>query len=131
MPYHHIQISGLADAALAARVGQMATQLTARLLGKDPLLTAVVVDFVPLSQWFIAGKALSQSEPRSYHWLVSITDETNTKQEKAAYLAAVHQNMAELLDGVAEHSYVHIADLRAAAYGFGGQTQEHRHRHSA
>jgi 4-oxalocrotonate tautomerase len=129
MPYLHIQISGAADDALAANVARNATELTARLLGKDPSLTAVVVDFIAPSQWFIGGRALSAGGPRSYHWMVSITDETNTKREKALYLEAVHGTMRELLGGVAEHSYVHVADLRASAYGFGGLTQEHRYQH--
>jgi 4-oxalocrotonate tautomerase len=35
--------------------------------------------------------------------------------------------MGELLGDVAEHSYVHIADVRASAYGYGGKTQEFRY----
>jgi phenylpyruvate tautomerase PptA (4-oxalocrotonate tautomerase family) len=58
---------------------------------------------------------------------VSITDETNTKAEKARYIAAVQAAMSELLGTVAEHSYVHVADLRASAYGYGGRTQEARY----
>jgi len=127
MPYIHIQISGDTDRKLAADVAHSATEMTARLLGKDPQLTAVVVDFISPELWFIGGKALADGGPRSYHWMVSITDETNTKREKAAYLSAVHGAMREHLRGVAEHSYVHVADLRASAYGFGGQTQENRY----
>lgn len=129
MPYIHVQISGAADADLAGQVAGAATELTARLLGKDPAVTAVVVDFIDPRQWYLGGKPLSNGGQRSYHWMVSITDETNTKREKAAYLAAVHQAMDELLDGVAEHSYVHVADLRASAYGYAGKTQEHRYQH--
>lgn len=127
MPYLHIQLSGEPDDTLAARVAEHATDLTARLLGKDPALTAVVVDFIPARRWFIAKAPLSASGARSYHWLVTITDETNTKAEKAAYLAAVHETMGGLLGGVADHSYVHVADVRAAAYGYGGVTQERRY----
>jgi len=130
MPYIHVQVSGAADQQLAHRVATTATELTARLLGKDPAVTAVVVDFIDTRQWFLGGKPLADSEQRSFHWMVSITDETNTKREKAAYLAAVHQAMNELLGGVAEHSYVHVADLRASAYGYGGKTQEHRYQHT-
>jgi 4-oxalocrotonate tautomerase len=129
MPYIHVQVSGPADNDLAGRVASAATDLTARLLGKDPAVTAVAIDFIDARQWFIGGKPVSQGTQRSFHWMVSITDETNTKREKAAYLAAVHQAMGELLGGVAEHSYVHVADLRASAYGYGGQTQEHRYQH--
>lgn len=131
MPYLHLQISGEADADLASNAARSATELTARLLGKDPSLTAVVVDFIASSQWFIGGRPLSAGGPRSYHWMVSVTDETNTKREKAAYLDAVHATMRELLGGVAEHSYVHVADMRASAYGYGGLTQEHRYQHAA
>ena len=127
MPYLHIQVSGAADDALASRIAVAAVDLTHGVLHKDPALTAVVVDFIPPQRWFIAGQPLGDALPRSYHWMVSITDETNTKQEKAEYLKAVHHAMSELLGGVAEHSYVHVADLRAAAYGYGGLTQEHRY----
>lgn len=130
MPYIHVQLSGQADADLAGRVAETAAELTARLLGKDRALTAVVVDFVPAPHWFVGGARLGADRPRSYHWMVSITDETNTKREKAAYLAAVHRAMDELLGGAAEHSYVHVADLRASAYGYGGRTQEDRYQHA-
>jgi len=131
MPYIHIQVSGSADDALAERVAASASALTASLLHKDPALTAVVIDFVPAGQWFVAGKRLSAAPQRSYHWGVSITDETNTKAEKSAYIAAVHQAMDELLQGAAEHSYVHVLDARAAAYGYGGRTQEWRYQKAA
>ena len=130
MPYLHIQISGAEDAPLAERVATRATELTSRLLGKNASHTAVVVDFIGSGRWFIAGKPVAD-RVRSYHWMVSITDETNTRAEKAAYLAAVHQAMDELLGGVAEHSYAHVADLRGSAYGFGGRTQEYRAHHPA
>lgn len=130
MPYIHVQVSGSADDALAERVASTASELTARLLGKDPKLTAVVVEFVAPRHWFVAGKPVSAGA-RSYHWRVSITDETNTKREKAAYLAAVHAAMDGLLGGVADHSYTEIADVRAAAYGYGGLSQEHRYQHAA
>ena len=131
MPYIHIQLSGAADNTLAEQVAATASELTARLLHKDPALTAVVIDFVPATQWFVAGQRLADSPRRSYHWTVSITDETNTKAEKAAYLAAVHQAMDELLHGAVEHSYTYVIDARAAAYGFGGRTQEWRYQRPA
>lgn len=131
MPYLHIQISGARDDALTTKTAEAAAELTATLLGKDRALTAVVVEFIEPAHWFIAGQALRADRPRSYHWAVSITDETNTKAEKARYLAAVHAAMGELLGDVAEHSYVHVADLRASAYGYGGRTQEARYQQPA
>ena len=127
MPYLHIQISGARDDALARQAANVAAELTAGILHKDRALTAVVVEFIEPVHWFIAGEPLAKTGPRSYHWYVSITDETNTKAEKARYLAAVHKSMDELLGAVAEHSYVQVADVRAGAYGYGGQTQEFRY----
>jgi len=128
MPYLHIQLSGTRDDALAHRTAEAAAELTAGILHKDRALTAVVVEFIEPAHWFIAGQPLKATGPRSYHWYGSITDETNTKAEKARYIAAVHAAMTELFGGVvAEHSYVHVADLRASAYGYGGRTQEARY----
>ena len=127
MPYLHLQLSGARDDALARRAADTAAELTSDILHKDRALTAVVVEFIEPAHWFIAGQPLSGSGPRSYHWYISITDETNTKAEKARYVAAVHKAMAELLGDVAEHSYVHVADLRGSAYGYGGRTQEARY----
>ncbi len=127
MPYLDIQLSGTRDDALARRTADTAAELTAAILRKDRALTAVVVEFIEPAHWFVADQALSSGAARSYHWYVSITDETNTKAEKAQYIAAVHHAMAELLGDVAEHSYVQVADVRASAYGYGGKTQEFRY----
>jgi len=127
MPYLHIQLSGERDDALARRTAEAAAELTASLLHKDRALTAVVVEFIEPAHWFVAGQALAGGSPRSYHWSISITDETNTKAEKARYIAAVHAAMGELLGEVAEHSYVLVDDVRASAYGYGGRTQEYRY----
>lgn len=127
MPYLHIRVSGEKDDALATRIADAAVELTATLLGKNRHHTAVVVEFIGANHhWSIAGLRLRDDEPRSYHWVASVTDETNTKTEKARYLRAVHSAMGELLGGVAEVSYAHVADLRGSAYGFGGRTQESR-----
>ena len=127
MPYLHIQISGTRDDTLARRTAEAAAELTSSILHKERALTAVVVEFIEPAHWFVAGQALSTGAARTYHWYVSITDETNTKAEKARYIAAVHTAMIELLGTVAEHSYAHVADVRASAYGYGGKTQEYRY----
>lgn len=131
MPYIHIQISGSPDDELTRRVAQQAHELTAQWLSKEPSLIAVAVDFIEAGRWFIAGQPLSNGSLRSYHWRIGITDETNTKRQKASYLQAVHEAMGALLGGVAEHSYTEVADLRAGAYGYAGRTQEARYQHPA
>jgi hypothetical protein len=53
-------------------------------------LTAAVVEFIEPARWFVAGRALAADGPRSCQWYVSITDEANTKAEKARCACAVH-----------------------------------------
>ena len=63
--------------------------------------------------------------------MTKITDETNTKSEKAEYICEVFEGFARLLGNLHEESYIYVQDVRAAAYGHGGQTQEHRFQHPA
>lgn len=126
MPFLDLTLSGPADAGLAATAAHELTALTARLLGKDPALTAVAVCFVDAGLWFVGDASLTAQGVRSHHLSITVTDETNTKREKAAYLAEVHRAMDALLGCTHEKSYVHVIDARAAAYGYGGLTQERR-----
>ena len=127
MPFIQIKISGDRDAALATKVAQRITAITQEHLRKDPALTAVAVEFVAADLWFVANSPLAAQRVRSFYLNISITDETNTKDEKAAFIAAIYAAMNELLNGVHEKSYVLVADVSAAAYGFGGITQEERY----
>lgn len=127
MPQLHIQVSGPQDPALAGRIAEVASALTASILGKAPEVTAISVSFLPAETWFVAGQSVAAQQRRAYYWQVSVTDETNTKDQKARYLDECHRAMDDLLGGVLEHSYIHVVDARAAAYGYGGRTQEARY----
>ena len=72
-------------------------------------------------------RSLAELGKSAFHLDISITDETNTKAEKARYLRAIFDAMAALRGNLHEVSYVHLIDARAAAYGYGGKTQEFRH----
>jgi len=51
----------------------------------------------------------------------------NTKDEKAAYLAALFPRMGELLGPLHEESNAHVDEVKGDAHGFGGLTQERRY----
>jgi len=127
MPFIQVKISGERDVALAAKAAQRVTALTHDILRKNPADTNVAVDFVSPDLWFIANAPLTAQKMRSFYLNISVTDETNTKDEKAAYIAAIYAAMGELLGGVHEKSYVLIADVSGSAYGYGGITQEARY----
>ena len=44
--------------------------------------------------------------------------------------AQVSLSFAALLGDLHEESYIHVQDVRAAAYGYGGRTQEWRYQHA-
>ncbi len=109
--------------AIAAEVSRLSTTI----LGKDPGVTAIIVTRVPSDDWFCGGKSLTEAWLASFWLDIHITDGTNTKDEKAAFIAAAYESMAQLLGPLHEESYVHVHDVRGDAYGFGGLTQERRY----
>ena len=102
MPHVSLQISGHPDTELMRRAVATVGELTQRVLGK--------------------GRNAFQLD-------ISVTDETNTKAEKAEYLKQAFAALSEVIGDVNDVSYIYVIDARAAAYGYGGKTQEFRHQH--
>lgn len=127
MPIVNLRIAAAADRELAAHAAGLVHRLTALHLGKQPDLIAVAVDFVDPDMWFVAGRPLTASGKRSFSLEIKVTDETNTKAEKASFIAAVFGAFEQLLGPLHEESYIHVHDVRAAGYGYGGRTQEWRY----
>jgi phenylpyruvate tautomerase PptA (4-oxalocrotonate tautomerase family) len=74
-------------------------------------------------RWPVAGE-----QGLASYWLdIHVSEGTNTKDEKAAYLAAMFERMGELLGPLHLETYLHVDEVRADAYGFGGLTQEQRY----
>lgn len=130
MPLLTATLSAAPSADLSLRVATFLTDATARVLHKDPTITAVVVHYVDPAHWVVGGRPLAAQREQSFALDIKVTDSTNTKDEKAAYAHRVFAGMAELLApfGGALHpeSYVHVHECRADAYGYGGETNEQR-----
>ncbi|MET0184281.1 MAG: 4-oxalocrotonate tautomerase [Achromobacter sp.] len=127
MPHIVIHLSGTPDPQLTRNVVDRVMALTQSVLGKQPPVMAIAVQYIAADTWFIGGDTLADLNRTAFHLDISITDETNTKAEKARYLREIHAAMAALRPDLHEVSYVHLIDARAAAYGYGGLTQEYRH----
>ena len=126
MPILNLTLSTAPDTALSQRAAATLLRLTGDILHKAPALTSIAIAHVPPQHWYIGDTSLARQEKASFFLDIKITDETNTALEKAAYVKAVFEEMAALLGPLHEVSYVHIDDARAAAWGYGGQTQQHR-----
>jgi 4-oxalocrotonate tautomerase len=108
-------------------VAQAANALSAEFLHKDPTVTAVVVEEIDPANWFISNQSLREQGLASFWLDVRVVDGTNTREEKAAFLAATFARMQELLGPLHPESYVHVNEVRGDAYGYGGITQNERY----
>ena len=113
--------------SLKADIAAAVSELTATILHKDPKVTAIIVSSVDAADWFAGGKSLAEQKLASFWLDIHVTEGTNTKDEKAAYIAAVFKRMGMLLGPLHRESYLHVDEVRGDAYGFGGLTQERRY----
>jgi 4-oxalocrotonate tautomerase len=113
--------------SLKGDIAAAVSELTAEILHKDPKVTAIIVKSVDAADWFAGGKSLAEQQLASFWLDVHVSEGTNTKDEKAAYLAAMFKRMGELLGPLHNESYLHVDEVRGDAYGFGGLTQERRY----
>lgn len=128
MPLIAIQYSSeVSKPSLKAEIAAAASELSSGILHKDPKVTAVIVQEVDGADWFAGGRSLKEQKLASMWFDIHITDGTNTKDEKAAFIAATFKRFGELLGPLHSESYIHVHDVRADAYGYGGLTQEKRY----
>ena len=95
-------------------------------MGLSDIATELSVSYVDPRHWFAGGRSLVDAGTATFWLDIKVVDGTNTKPELASYIEAVFAAMSQLLGGVHEESYVLVHEVPAAAYGFGGRTQEFR-----
>lgn len=130
MPILTVKVAAEESAALTQRIAGMLSELTSRILKKNPDVTAIVIDYVDPARWIVGGIPLSEHRKSSFYFDIKITDETNTKMEKEQYIHEAFAGFVEILGEVHEESYIYVQDVRAASYGYGGRTQEYRYHHA-
>jgi 4-oxalocrotonate tautomerase len=129
MPILNVKVSAEKSPELTRKISELLLDLTTRILGKKREVTAIAIDYVDPDDWIVGGKSLGEQGKRSFYFDIKITDETNTKDEKALYIREAFDGFAAILGDLHEESYIHVQDVRAASYGFGGYTQEYRYHH--
>lgn len=129
MPILNVKISAKRSAEMTKAVSSILLELTTRILKKKPEVTSIAINYVDPDDWIVAGKSLTEQNKSSVYFDIKITDETNTKSEKAEYIREAFIAFGKLLGNLHEESYIYIEDVRATAYGYGGLTQEYRYQH--
>ncbi|MFV3130061.1 4-oxalocrotonate tautomerase [Niveispirillum sp. KHB5.9] len=114
-------LPGLEDRIAAAVSGWSADHL-----GKDPGVTAVLVEPAAGRNWWIAGRR-PVDDGLSAFWIdVKVTAGTNVKAETTRFVEAAFSGMSALLGPTHAESYVLVHGVDGHAYGYGGRTQEGR-----
>ena len=126
MPFINVMITGKPDPVLSAKIARQVTELTKLHLRKDPTVTAVSVSYADPEHWFAGGESLAAQGANTFWLDIKVVDGTNTKQEMSAYIKDVFAALADMPGGVHHESYILVHEVPAAAYGFGGKTQEYR-----
>lgn len=129
MPILNVKVSGQKSIATTKAINELLLDLTHRILGKKKEVTAIAIEYVDTDCWFVGGKLLSEQGKNSIYFDIKITDETNTKDEKAQYIKEAFEGFESILGNLHEESYIYVQDVRATSYGYGGKTQEYRYHH--
>ena len=127
MPIINVKVSANPTPELHDQINALLLDITARILKKKPEVTAIAINYLSREHWTIGGKTLKELGKHSVYFDIKITDETNTKDEKARYIQEAYEGFQRILGTLDEKSYVYVQDVRAATYGYGGKTQEYRY----
>ena len=129
MPILNVKVSAKKSPELTQSISGILLELTSRILNKKPEVTSISIDYVDPDNWIVGGSSLTELGKNSIYFDIKITDETNTKAEKAQYIREAFDSFSKLLGNLHEVSYIYVEDVRATAYGYGGKTQEYRYHH--
>lgn len=127
MPFLKLELSRRPSRETVARLASTLTDLTAELLHKKRELTVVAVESLAPHEWSVGGVGHDeQASPCGFHLQITVTEGTNTKDEKAAFIDRTFAAIEAIVGAVEPTSYVVVHEVRADAWGYGGRTQQHR-----
>ncbi len=127
MPILNVKLSGTPSPHTSSRVAAVLTDLTVEILKKKRELTAVAIDYVAPTEWFIAGASVAAQPFGTFHLDIKVTEGTNTKDEKAAFVSRAFAAIELIIGSVAPASYIVVHDVRGDSWGYQGETQEYRY----
>jgi len=127
MPIINLKVSGNENAALAKELALAISDLTKVFLKKKPEVTVVTISFTPNQLWFVNSQSLEELRMNSFHLDIKISQSTNLKDDKAAYIDAIHNSIGAVIENIHPVSYTVINEIPADAYGYDGLTIEYKY----
>jgi 4-oxalocrotonate tautomerase len=126
MPYLHLRIAPIHNPPCHAQLARALTAVTARILGKRSELTALSIEELPTTRWFVDGAEVRRPTAMLE---IHITQGSNTPEQKAAFVGAAHAELERLLGGgdtLEPASYVLVQEWPGGDWGYQGRTQAAR-----
>jgi 4-oxalocrotonate tautomerase len=131
MPILNVKLCATPSPEISLCIAATLTDLTVEILKKKRELTAVVIavviEYVAPTAWFVAGARVGAQPFSTFHLDIKVTEGTNTKDEKAAYVSRVFTAIENVIGPVAPASYIVIHDVRGDSWSYQGETQEYRY----
>jgi len=129
MPILNVKVSARKSTDMTKSISAILLDLTSTILGKKPDVTSIAIEYVDPEDWVVGGVSLAEQNKSSIYFDIKITDETNTKAEKAEYIRRAFSAFEQLLGNLHHESYIYVQDVRPTRFGYGGRTQESRYQH--
>jgi 4-oxalocrotonate tautomerase len=129
VPTITLTLSGQRSPEQTRRIVDEVIAMTSTILDKPFGRTALILKNVPAEDWFIAGKSLAEFGKNAFRVEVTVVDETVTKSQKASYCKKMFELLSQLIENLHPFSNIYVIDVKGAAYGYGGLTQEYAMHH--
>src|SRR6478672_3963367 len=115
MPILNVKVSARKSTDMTKSISAILLDLTSTILGKKPDVTSIAIEYVDPEDWVVGGVSLAEQNKSSIYFDIKITDETNTKAEKAEYIRRAFSAFEQLLGNLHHESYIYVQDVRATS----------------
>ena len=128
MPILNVKVSAKRSPEMTRAIADILLDLTVRILHKKREVTSIAIDYIDPADWIVGGRSLAEQGRRPASTSTSRSPTRPTRRtRRREYIREAFEAFARLLGNLHEESYIHVHDVRAAAYGYGGKTQEFRY----
>jgi 4-oxalocrotonate tautomerase len=126
MPYINIRLGKTLDNGQRKQLFKITTSLMNTVMKKNPEVTVVQVQESDPQQWSVNANQLTALEPTGAYVEIKVTDQSNTREEKAKMISETAKMLQDVAGIVQKACYVVIDDISADSWGYNGKTQAAR-----
>lgn len=126
MPFISIQLTEDINETQKQSIAEGVMWIMKHILGKQADLTALNFSVTSAKHWFINAENLDKYNEQSAFVTAHISENTNTKEEKAMAISAFYNLLDEQIGPIHPTSYVVLDETPMTDWGYEGTTQQER-----